>query len=348
MRILQIITLSELGGAQSVVINLANMLSLEHEVIVAAGEGDGKMWGLLNDKVKQYKCNYLKRKISLLDICAVFELRRLYKAMKPDVIHLHSSKAGLLGRIAFPSSKIIYTVHGFDSVRVAHRKFLPLEKLLQNRCGAIVGVSNYDERNLVAEGITHKVSTIYNGIDVPLSIPENPFKEFDDKRKRVLCIARLSTQKNHKLFVDIAYKMPQYDFIWIGNQTNPDFNYPSNVYFLGSIPSAGSYIKYADLLILPSNYEGLPMVIIEAMSLGKPIVASNVGGVSEIVRNGENGYALDNNPELFVQKIEYILQNQQIYDAFSRESLKIYRDELTIGKMISEYLKVYNSIINNS
>lgn len=348
MRILQIITLSELGGAQSVVINLANMLSLEHEVIVAAGEGDGKMWGLLNGKVKQYQCKYLKRKISLLDICAAFELRRLYKKTKPDIIHLHSSKAGLLGRIALPSSKIVYTVHGFDSIRVAHRKFLPLEKLLQNRCGAIVGVSNYDERNLLAERITQKVSTVYNGIDVPLSLPKDPFKEFDDSRKKVLCIARLSAPKNHKLFIDVASKMPQYDFIWIGNQTIPDFNYPSNAYFLGSIPSAGSYIRYADLLMLPSNYEGLPMVIIEAMSLGKPIVASNVGGVSEIVRNGENGYALDNDSELFVQKIEYILQDQQLYDVFSKQSLKIYREELTIGKMMSEYLKVYNSVINKS
>lgn len=70
-------------------------------------------------------------------------------------------------------------------------------------------------------------------------------------------------------------------------------NHPDNVYFLGNIPDAGRYNSIADLFILPSNYEGLPMVILEAMSAGKSVVASNVGGISEIVVNGENGYVVE-------------------------------------------------------
>ena len=106
MKILQIITLCELGGAQSVVVNLANKLSEEHEVIVAAGEGDGKMFTLLNSKVKQERLPHLQRAISLKnDLLTILEMRKIYRKYKPDIIHLHSSKAGMLGRVAFPTKK---------------------------------------------------------------------------------------------------------------------------------------------------------------------------------------------------------------------------------------------------
>ena len=168
MKILQVITQSELGGAQTVVVQLANNLSKEHEVVLAAGQGDGKMWSMVNDQVTKEDCPHLQRSISLKnDLLAAIELRRLYKKYKPDIIHLHSSKAGTLGRIVFPSKKTVYTVHGFDSVRLAFRKFLPIERFLQHFCKAVVGVSKYDERNLIAEGIKNNVTTIYNGISVP-------------------------------------------------------------------------------------------------------------------------------------------------------------------------------------
>ena len=140
MKILQIITLCELGGAQSVVINLANKLSEEHEVIVAAGEGDGKMFSMLHPKVKQERLPHLQRALSPKnDFLTIFDMRKLYQKYKPDIIHLHSSKAGMLGRVAFPSKKVVYTVHGFDSIRLAYRKFLPIERFMQRTCKAIVG-----------------------------------------------------------------------------------------------------------------------------------------------------------------------------------------------------------------
>lgn len=156
MRILQLITLCEFGGAQSVVVNLANSLCDKHEII-AAGDRNGKMWELLNSKVKKEHIPFLHRALSPLGEFKVIQiLRRLYRECQPDIIHLHSSKAGILSRIAFPKSKIIYTVHGFDSIRIAYRKYLPIEKFLQNRCQAIVGVSKCDAENLRKENITSK------------------------------------------------------------------------------------------------------------------------------------------------------------------------------------------------
>lgn len=100
--------------------------------------------------------------------------------------------------------------------------------------------------------------------------------------------------------------------------------------------------------MLPSNYEGLPMTIIEAMSYGKPVVASNVGGVSEIVRDGINGYALQNEENLFVEKIQEILGNQEIYSKMSKKAKEIFETELSVEYMTKEYLKIYNRILKNN
>ena len=342
MRILQIITLSELGGAQTVVVNLSNKLSENHEVIVVAGEGDGKMWQMLHSDVKQEHCKYLKRAISpVYDMLTIIDFWKLYWKYKPDIIHLHSSKVGMLGRIAFPAKKTIYTVHGFDSIRLAHRKLLPIERLIQYSCKSIVGVSHYDAKNLKAEKITHHIHCVYNGI-CPIETGEELSFQLPEKyAKIVLCIARLSPQKNSDLFMAVAELLPHYAFVWIGNQQEVN-THPDNVYFLGNIPNAGKYNLIADIFILPSNYEGLPMVILEAMSVGKPVVASNVGGISEIVVNGKNGYVVENTPQAFAEKISCILENEETYCSFAENARYRFMRELTVDKMVEGYLEIYN------
>jgi hypothetical protein len=166
MKILQAITLADLGGAQSVLINLSECLINDgHEVIVVS-EPEGPMWDILSDKVEKVKIKNLQRSINLLkDLKVIFQLRKIYRQYKPDVVHLHSSKMGLLGRVAFPKSRIIYTVHGFDSIRVAYRKFLFIEKLLSNRAKYITGVSKYDYNNFISEKLSKtNISYIYNGV----------------------------------------------------------------------------------------------------------------------------------------------------------------------------------------
>lgn len=346
MKILQIVTRSDLGGAQSVVLNLANFLSINNEVVVAVGNGDGKMWQMLSPNVEREYVLSLQRELSpLKELQTIKVFKSLYRKYQPDVIHLHSSKVGILGRLAFPKEKIVYTVHGFDSIRIAYRKFLPLEKFLQKRCSAIVGVSQYDKRNLLNEGITNNVEAIYNGIERPVRLQENPFLQLGDFRKRILCVARLSPPKNINVFLEVAAMLPEYAFIWIGNQREYAGKYPKNVFFMGSLPNAGAYNEYADLFMLPSNYEGLPMTIIEAMSFGKPVVASNVGGISEIVRDDMNGYTVENLATAFCEKISYILECDGIYERFSKAALKFFNEELTVEHMIAGYMEIYNRVV---
>lgn len=348
MRILQIITLCELGGAQSVVVNLANSLCEKHEIIVAAGDGNGKMWELLDTNIKKEYIPYLKRALSPIDeLRVIIAFKKLYLKYKPDIIHLHSSKVGILGRIAFPKSKIVYTVHGFDSIRVAYRKYLPIEKFLQNRCSAIVGVSEYDKNNLLKEGINHQVSCIYNGIMTPLHITNDPFSEIKGYKCKILCVARLASPKRLDLFLKIASLLPEYAFIWVGNQRVVNQKYTSNVYFWGNIPNAGCYNEYADLFFLASDYEGLPIVIIEALACGKPIVASAVGGIPELL-NGKNGFAVNNDAQEMADKINLILSDEKLKKEMGHEAQQTYLHKFTVNKMVDSYMNLYNQIYKSN
>lgn len=350
MRIFHVITLSSVGGAQSVVVNLANAQVENNEVFVISSDSK-EAWKALKPEVKVIGIKQLRRVISLLDIIVFFKLIYYRIKFQPDVIHLHSSKMGALGRIAFSSRKTVYTVHGFDSICVANRSFLPVEKLLKNRCAKIVGVSLYDENILKKEGIARNVTYVYNGIaDMSSSdlVKIDPLVEKCLKNikshygKVIMCIARDDKPKKIDLFIETAKLLPQYAFVWIGNSHEHDKN--DNVFLLGQISLAYQLLKFADVFVLLSNYEGLPMSIIEAMSFGKPVVASNVGGIAELL-DGTNGYAVNNDAGEVSEKIEFILENPLQYTSLSQSARETYLEKFTVGHMLTGYDKIYNEIL---
>lgn len=351
MKIFQIITVSEYGGAQSIVANLIKYLDTKHELFVLYG-GEGEAWSAIDKDFKKIRLNKHRKHISFGDIGLFFKLLYYRFKYNPDIIHLHSSKMGVLGRLAFSKKKTVYTVHGFDSVRKSYRQFLICEKVLKHKVGKIVGVSQYDVDALASENITKNVSCIYNGVPDCLNTDINyntrlreKLGEIKDNFPRiVMCVARISAQKRFDLFIETAKRLPHYAFVWIGNKEEIA-NTPDNVFCLGEVDSAHYYIKFADIFILPSNYEGLPMTILEAMSFGKPVVASAVGGISEVLKSG-NGFAVDNDPCIFADKIEYILSDSKIYDDMSEKSRNHFLKHHTIEKMVEDYTVLYNELAN--
>lgn len=351
MRIFHVITLSSLGGAQSVVVNLANEQVKTDEVFVVSSSS-GEAWQALDPRVRVVKIKSLHREISLKDICVLLKLIWLRIRFRPDIVHLHSSKMGALGRIAFRPKKTLYTVHGFDTIRVANRKFIKIEQILQKRCAKVVGVSRYDVDIMEHEGITKNVTYVYNGIkdlreaqigsptEDSIGIITKISQKFD---KIVLCIARDDKQKKLGLFLEVAKLMPNVAFVWIGNKNQ--YNISENVTLMGTIPLASQLIQYSDIFMLPSNYEGLPMSIIEALSAGRPVVASNVGGISELL-DGTNGYAVENDPEGMSEKIQYILADEARYHAMSVSARKTYEEKFTVEHMVKAYQTIYDSITN--
>ncbi|MDR2026109.1 MAG: glycosyltransferase family 4 protein [Prevotellaceae bacterium] len=163
----------------------------------------------------------------------------------------------------------------------------------------------------------------------------------------ILSIARLSPPKRFDLFCETALSLKDRNiaFAWIGNQYQPD-SLPENVYCLGSIKNAYRYIPFADLSVLMSDYEGLPVSVIESLLFGKPVIASNVGGIPEIL-NGTNGFALDNDPALFVEKILFYLDNKESYMAACRAARQTYEDKFTVNHMYKKYLSLYENIVNS-
>ena len=352
MKIFQIITVSEYGGAQTIVANLVKTLSSEHELFVLYG-GDGEAWNALGNNFTKIKLNNHRKEVSIRDIAVLFKLYYYRFKYKPDVIHLHSSKMGVLGRIAFSRKKTVYTVHGFDSIRKAFKRFLIVERFLKNSVYKIIGVSRYDVVSMREEGIHENVECIYNGVTdqylEQAEIKDHITDKLDQLKQSypriIMCISRISKQKKFDLFLDIAKRMPQYAFVWIGNKTEMK-DLPSNVFCLGESHLACSYLKYADLFILPSNYEGLPMSLLEALAFGVPVVASAVGGITEVL-DGKNGFAVDNDINLFTEKIEYILSDENIKKSMSTHARQSYLANFTIEKMVDGYKSIFNAIVAN-
>lgn len=354
MKILHIITNTELGGAQKVCIDLCKSAVEEgHQVAVASMAG-GYLWGQLPTDVKQYYLKSLVKPIKLVkDIKVVFELLKVKKDFRPDIIHLHSSKAGVLGRVIGlgMKSKIVYTVHGFDSIRLMHRIFLPLEKVLQCFCGAIVGVSNYDNKNLRAEKIDRNVSTVYNGIDETIILKESTLPFNTNGKKVVMTIARIAPPKQFELFLEVAKQDYNNCYVWIGGSADSSmeeiytkYNVPENVKLLGDVPNASKYINLCDLFVLLSNFEGLPMTIIEAMSQKKAVVASNVGGIYELV-DDTNGRLVQNNVDEVNKAISDILNNDSLRKTMEVASYNKFKESFTLQKMWIGYKTIYEKLL---
>lgn len=353
MKILHIITNTELGGAQKVCVSLANMASDDGNTVAVASMEGGYLWDSLSSSVIQFKIKNMIKPISLLpDFKCYFELKKVIKEFAPDVIHLHSSKAGTLGRLAGFKyrKKIIYTVHGFDSIRLRHRIFLPLERILQRFCGAIVAVSKYDEKNLHKEKITKNVKIVYNGISLHSA---NSTKPFDSSlyKKVVMTIARISKQKRFESFLSVASNssMKDYLFVWVGGSSEKSmdeikkaYSIPNNVLLLGDYLNASSLLPYCDLFVLLSNYEGLPMTILEAMAQKKAIVASKVGGIPELI-DVENG-ALIETDEDAVAAISHILQDEEKNAKMGEASFEKFSEFFTLEIMWKNYRSLYKQI----
>lgn len=351
MKIFEVITVSEYGGAQTVVAELVKNFSPDNQIYLLYG-GEGEAWSTLGDNFTRIRLGKHDKSISIRDFFLFLKLIYYRIKYKPDIIHLHSSKMGVLGRLAFNKKKSVLTLHGFDSVRKAFKKFLLIEKALKNRAHTIVAVSQYDVRCLAEENIKNNVLCIYNGIEDCMKISEQPPLPIAEKlnsikgrySKVLMSISRISKQKKFELFQELAEHYPQYAFVWIGNK-EPLENLPENLFCLGEIHNAYNCLPYADLFLLPSNYEGLPISLLEALCFGKPAIASSVGGIPEIL-NGQNGFAVENTMTAFCEKIDYIFSDSNIYHCLSRNARKSFEDSFTIDKMISAYKQLWNTIIS--
>ncbi len=362
MRILHIVTNADLGGAPRVVTELANRAVHAGHTCGAATVPVGPFWDHLDPQVERIPLRHLRRNLDpAQDVAALLELAALLRQWKPDIVHLHSSKAGVLGRLAALLAPwawgtvrripTVYTIHGFDTILKTHRTFLPLERIMARCTSAIVPVSAYDEKNLKCAGIHGTIRLIRNGASDRLGGAPAPLAaaRIEAARARgaviVLSIARLEPPKRFDLFLDVARRAPEdMRFFWIGNvrAASPP-GLPRNVEMLGEVPEAGNCINLCDIFLLLSDYEGLPMSILEALSCGKPIVASDVGGISEAL-DPDAGLLVPNDCEAVLTAIRHLAGDRDLRARLGASARSHYERSFSADSMWHRYLQLYTEL----
>ncbi|OGC85222.1 hypothetical protein A3F55_01380 [Candidatus Adlerbacteria bacterium RIFCSPHIGHO2_12_FULL_53_18] len=303
-KILFVITKGNWGGAQRYVFDLATALPrAQFDVAVAFGQKGRLTEKLQHAEIKIYDIISLQRDISLgADLKSFFELRKLFKALRPDVVHLNSSKAGGVGALAARVAgvpHIIFTAHGWpfwEDRNVLFRCiiwfFSWLTALLAH---TVIVISDYDLNvALRMPFVRGKTIRIYNGIDQHMSFGSGEIirDAFPAGAKIIGTIGELNKNKNQKALIEQAKQNPNMYVAIVGegeerdalNELIKKYGLETRVKLFGFVP-AREALRGFDVFALPSLKEGLPYVLLEARLAGLPIEASRVGGVGEILDN---------------------------------------------------------------
>ncbi|MCP8850480.1 glycosyltransferase family 4 protein [Latilactobacillus curvatus] len=365
MRILYGITASNWGGAQEYVFQLIKYeTKLGNEIGIFIGEEGELSYRLKKvSGVKVYIVPELQREINLFtDLKAIKKIKKVCLDFQPDIIHLNSSKAGAIGRLVARILKIkpivIYTAHGWAFTDGVSKKkalvYKVFEKILARLTDKIFCVSQHDydiarKANIFVNKEQGKV--IYNGSDFVTS--EHDETETQDDIPRILMVARFDKQKNQALLIEsLNLVKTKYKLYFIGDGPTREycekmverFGLSDKVVFAGFQKDVQSFLRNSDLFCLITNYEGLPISIIEAMAMRLPVIASNVGGNKELVTE-KNGALVENNKEKISLEIEKLLNSKELRLKMGGESYLMYKKQFTLDKMLLSVDKSYTELI---
>lgn len=339
------------GGVFTYLVELTNSLSEEYDVTIAFGvrsETPENYVDYFNKNINLVRVKNFRRSVNpIKDLKATFELRRIIKELKPEIIHLHSSKAGALGRMFLSNKeqKMFYTPHGYsflmeDVSTIKKRVYKLIEKICGGRnCLTVACGKGEWEESL---NVSKKSVYISNGINMK-QIDEELAAGSDVQNEEftVYTVGRIDYQKNPEMFNAIAELMSDTKFVWIGEGEYRKKLKSSNIHITGWLErgKALSMAKSNDVFILPSRWEGLPISLLEAMYMKNPCIVSNVVGNRDVVHNGVTGY-ICNTAEEFAEKIRKIreMPDEHIIEKAYAEIVGHYNS----GWLCSRYKEIYN------
>lgn len=289
------------GGVFTYIVDMTNELVEEFDVSVAYAvrpQTPQNYREYFDDRVQLIEVENFCREINLVkDIEALCEIKKIANNIKPDIIHLHSSKAGVIGRMAFAFGKIplFYTPHGYsflmkDTSRLKRTVYWLIEKFFSLVDCMTISCS-YGEYVETLK-LTRNATYVNNGINVSdLNEKLVEVKETEHEFT-VFTIGRICYQKNPKLFNEIAKALPKIRFLWIGDGEDRDKLDSENIEITGWLKRDEAIAKSAnaDVFILTSLWEGLPISLLEAMYMKKPCIVSDVIGNHDVIKHQINGY----------------------------------------------------------
>lgn len=375
IKLLHIITHLPTGGAQDNTLFTLELLDPNKYEISLCCNMVGNLVGRANaiKNIDIFDVPHLVREISIFkDIRAFLAIYKVLKTGKFDIIHTHSSKAGLIARIAaklYGKSIIVHTVHGFpfnDYMNIIKKYFyIKIEKFLSYISDAIITVSNLNKMKLIKLDIAKrsKITNIYSGIDL------NLFKKRNDSSLRnelnigndvflIGSVGRLSNQKDPLTLVTafclVSSKVSNVKLIIVGDgplknivkKKINELGLEDDILLIGNRPDPWNVYPSLDLFVMSSIYEGLGRAITEALCSEIPVVCTSVEGVPELVRNDITGFLVEPKDckslaDGIIKSIRSIKQSK----IMAKEGSKFVKENFDVNKMVQGIEDLYSLLL---
>jgi glycosyltransferase involved in cell wall biosynthesis len=351
MRIVQFITPSQIGGAEVHVLSLAaRLLRRGHDVTVICPRG--------RDLERELRARDLPlwapRTTGKFDPVTLIRLARRLRSWRADVLHTHLSTASLLGSLAARLAGVpaIATVHGLNS------------KTCFQCADRLIAVSQAVKQHLTAQGVPpDRIRVIYNGIDLPADVhtPQPDLRQRVAPASAVVfgTVGRLGPEKGHRYLLEAAAQLsrraglPPVHVLIVGQGREEAplralaqrLGIGDRVTFAGFQREVWPYLAIMEVFVLPSLKEGLSLSALEAMALGKPVVASRVGGTPEVVEDGETGMLVPpSDASALAEALASLVRSPEAMERMGRAGRQRVAERFGAERMASEIEEVYREV----
>ncbi|NBR23556.1 MAG: glycosyltransferase family 1 protein [Micrococcales bacterium] len=361
MRVLHVIARLNVGGTARYITQLANELPKHDiETFVATGFVQGaEVEDESAQSIDLIRIKSMGRSIRpIKDHFARMQLDKIIREVKPDIIHTHTFKAGYVVRMKKQPVPVIHTFHGhlLDDPEFSgfkSRVIVEVERMLAKRSSRLVTVGRRVADELLEQriGIKDQYINIPPGV-VALNVTpkEQALKNLnlpDDGKPIVGWIARVTGVKNPMLALDVADAMPDTNFLLAGGGDlleKVKATAPSNVSVVGWA-RAEDVFGASEIILSTSENEGMPVALIEAQLAGKPVVATDVGSVSEVVLNHETGIVTNKNAGSIALALESLLLDKQKRTEMGALAISRANALFSVNRMINAHIALYKSIV---
>ena len=310
-----------------------------------------KNWDNMTKRVFYYK---YKRSIFSI-FSAIKQIHEVIEKVNPDIIHVHSTWAGLFVRLPYlikrKKCKIIYTAHGWSFIMDVSKKkkflYAIIERILSIITDKIINISKFEEKEALNYGLNKKkMVVIYNGVkdkNYEYNIDEN------NNKIKLLFVGRLDKTKGIDILLDIynKYKFEKLHLYIIGESVLDNIKIKSNdnITYLGWIDNKDidKYYQMCDVVVMPSRWDGFGLVAVEAMRNSKSVIVSNRGALPELVKNRINGYVFKLDEEDSLKKILLNLDKNFLKEMGMRGRniyLENFTDEIFVKKIYNLYKNI--------
>ncbi|MBM6726925.1 glycosyltransferase [Megamonas funiformis] len=312
-----------------------------------------KKWNITNSNVIYYK---YKRSVFNI-FSAIKQIHDVIKRIEPDIIHVHSSWAGLFVRLPYlikrKKCKIIYTAHGWSFIMDVSKKkkflYAIVERILSIITDKIINISKFEEKEALSYGLNKKkMVIIYNGVKDKNYNIKYSTDESNNKIK-LLFVGRLDKTKGIDILLDIydKYRFENLHLYIIGESVLDNIKIKSddNITYLGWIDNKDidKYYQMCDIVVMPSRWDGFGLVAVEAMRNSKPVIVSNRGALPELVKNGINGYIFKLDEENSLKNILLNL-DKNFLKKMGMRGRNIYLENFTDKIFVKNIYNLYKNI----